>query len=111
MRNIRKLLVLVVMLAVGVLLVACGGEKKKNPTAEVDSLKITRTSFTLEFTITDEDEVLNYGTLEGKLTYKDKVHINTYQATKVEDKEKTYKIIGTNLSINHEYTIRVTGCE
>jgi len=51
MRNIRKLLVLVVMLAVGVLLVACGGEKKKNPTAEVDSLKITRTSFTLEFTI------------------------------------------------------------
>ena len=46
MRNIRKLLVLVVMLAVGVLLVACGGEKKKNPTAEVDSLKITRTSFT-----------------------------------------------------------------
>ena len=109
MRNIRKLLVLVVMLVVGVLLVACGGEKKKNPTAEVDSLKITRTSFTLEFTITDEDEVLNYGTLEGKLTYKDKEHINTYQVTKVEDKEKTYKIIGTNLSINHEYTIRVTG--
>lgn len=106
MRN-TKISLFILTILMGFMLVSC--KKTKTPKAEIDELKITRNSFTLVFTIEDEDNVLNTKSLEGKLTYKKTTHINTYEAKEVEDTTNTYEISGANLSIDHEYTIKVTG--
>lgn len=108
----KKISILILTIFLGFILVACN--KTKDPKATVDKLEITRTTFTLVFTVEDKDNVLNMGSIEGKLTYKETTLINTYEPTKVKDDEgneieNTFQIIGTNLSINHEYTIKVTG--
>src|SRR5690554_7521616 len=99
----KKISILILTIFLGFILVACN--KTKDPKATVDKLEITRTTFTLVFTVEDKDNVLNMGSIEGKLTYKETTLINTYKPTKVKDDEgneieNTFKIIGTNLSIN-----------
>lgn len=108
----KRISILILTIFLGFILVACN--KTKTPKATVDKLETTRTTFTLVFTIEDKDKVLNIGSIQGKLTYKETTVINTYEATKLEDDEgneieNKFQIIGTNLSINHEYTIKVTG--
>lgn len=108
----KRIGVLILMIFLGFILTACRGGKA--PKAVNTTLDITRTTFTLVFEIEDKDNILNDKSLEGKLTYKETTLINTYTATKVKDDEgkeidNKFQIIGTNLSINHEYTIKVTG--
>lgn len=100
----KKINLLITSLLLALLLTACG--KKMVAKVTIDEMNVTRETLSLEFSVDDPKKQISLGTLEGKLYYKDNL-INSYTPTKVDDTDFTYKITATNLSINHEYTIKV----
>ena len=100
----EKINLLITSLLLALLLTACG--KKMVAKVTIDEMNVTRETLSLEFSVDDPKKQISLGTLEGKLYYKDNL-INSYTPTKVDDTDFTYKITATNLSINHEYTIKV----
>lgn len=103
----RKFNLLIINILLIILLTACGKPRLKAKVV-TEELIISRQTVDFVFKLEDPKDEINENTLEGKLFHKDK-EINTYKP-KLENKdEKIYKISITNLSINHEYTLKLNG--
>lgn len=100
----KKIYLLITSLLLALFLSACGNKFVAKVT--IDEMEVTRETLGLEFTISDPKKQISLGTLEGKLYHKDDL-INSYTPKKVDETDSTYKITAANLSINHEYTIKV----
>lgn len=100
----KKFNLLITTLLLALLITACGN--KLVAKATIEKMDVTRETLSLEFSIEDPKKQISLGTIEGKLYFKD-TFVNSYTPNKVEDTDFTFKLTATNLSINHEYTIKI----
>ncbi len=100
----RFSLIVITLLA----LFTLGSCKRNKVTAkvEIDEHVIKRDSTSLTFTLKDPKKQITRATIEGRLYHKENL-INRYTPQLVEGEQDQYKIAITNLSINHEYTLKI----